>query len=125
MYVALWSAGHGLSCLCCPSPSLPRHFASPSHKHFTLQLTIIPVLNKIDLQSAQIERSVTQMNALFDVEPEDVIKVSGTSHDNAVKLVKLIKLLKLLNLNAAKLVKCVTAVGLATLTAPVCRQVGP
>jgi translation elongation factor EF-4 len=40
---------------------------------------VIPVLNKIDLQSAQVERSVAQMHSLFDVEPEDVIKVSGMS----------------------------------------------
>eukprot|EP00045_Choanoeca_perplexa_P016827 m.231648 g.231648 ORF g.231648 m.231648 type:complete len:646 (+) comp17368_c0_seq2:88-2025(+) len=49
---------------------------------FEKDLTIIPVLNKIDLQSAQIERSTAQMNSLFDVEPEDVIKVSGKSGHN-------------------------------------------
>eukprot|EP00730_Choanoeca_flexa_P002339 TRINITY_DN11013_c0_g4_i5.p1 TRINITY_DN11013_c0_g4~~TRINITY_DN11013_c0_g4_i5.p1 ORF type:complete len:645 (+),score=149.76 TRINITY_DN11013_c0_g4_i5:102-2036(+) len=46
---------------------------------FEKELTVVPVLNKIDLQSAQIDRCLAQLESLFDIAPEDVIMVSGKS----------------------------------------------
>ncbi|EDQ87920.1 uncharacterized protein MONBRDRAFT_9705 [Monosiga brevicollis MX1] len=44
---------------------------------FEKDLTVIPVLNKIDLPGAEVERCKAQMESLFDIAPEDVILVSG------------------------------------------------
>ena len=40
-------------------------------------LTIIPVLNKIDLPAAQPEKYAAEIAGLIGCEPEDVLKVSG------------------------------------------------
>ncbi|KAI0685669.1 GTP-binding protein lepa [Cytidiella melzeri] len=42
-------------------------------------LTIIPVLNKIDLPAAQPEIVAAQMQSTFGINPEDVIKISAKS----------------------------------------------
>lgn len=42
---------------------------------FGKDLCIIPVLNKIDLKNADPERVCGQLNALFDIDPKDVLKV--------------------------------------------------
>eukprot|EP00730_Choanoeca_flexa_P002340 TRINITY_DN11013_c0_g4_i6.p1 TRINITY_DN11013_c0_g4~~TRINITY_DN11013_c0_g4_i6.p1 ORF type:complete len:239 (+),score=20.93 TRINITY_DN11013_c0_g4_i6:102-818(+) len=47
---------------------------------FEKELTVVPVLNKIDLQSAQIDRCLAQLESLFDIAPEDVIMVSGRAY---------------------------------------------
>lgn len=43
---------------------------------FELDLPIIPVINKIDLKSANPEAVVQQMLTLFDIQRDQVIKVS-------------------------------------------------
>ncbi|KAF5381035.1 hypothetical protein D9615_004155 [Tricholomella constricta] len=42
-------------------------------------LTIIPVLNKIDLPAAQPERITAQMQSTFGIDPEDIIRISAKS----------------------------------------------
>ncbi|KAJ8298220.1 hypothetical protein KUTeg_024751 [Tegillarca granosa] len=44
---------------------------------FDAGLTIIPVLNKIDLPNANPEEVKMQMNKLFDINSEDILKVSA------------------------------------------------
>lgn len=54
---------------------------------FELDLPIIPVINKIDLKFAQPEIVINQMENLFDVKPEEVIKISakkGTGVDKVL-----------------------------------------
>lgn len=42
---------------------------------FTNDLTIIPVLNKIDLKNANPERVCQQLHSLFDLDPKNILKV--------------------------------------------------
>ena len=42
---------------------------------FDADLTILPVLNKIDLPGSQIEAVEKQMKNVFDMNPEDILKV--------------------------------------------------
>jgi len=42
---------------------------------FERDLSIIPVLNKIDLKNAKPEAVIQQLQSLFDVAKEDVLKV--------------------------------------------------
>ena len=44
---------------------------------FDQELTIVPVLNKIDMANAQPERVMKQMEALFDFKKEEIIHASG------------------------------------------------
>jgi translation elongation factor EF-4 len=44
---------------------------------FEHELPIIPVLNKIDLKNAQPEAVMEQLESLFDIQPETVLKVSA------------------------------------------------
>ncbi|RUS70058.1 hypothetical protein EGW08_022183 [Elysia chlorotica] len=46
---------------------------------FEQNLKIIPVLNKIDLKNAQPEVVLEQMRNLFDIEPDEVLKVISSS----------------------------------------------
>lgn len=39
-------------------------------------LAIVPVLNKIDLKNAQPEKVCMQLNELFGIDPNSVLKVS-------------------------------------------------
>lgn len=43
---------------------------------FTNDLTIIPVLNKIDLKTANPEAVKEQMFSLFEIDPDEVLQVS-------------------------------------------------
>lgn len=43
---------------------------------FGKDLVIIPVLNKIDLKNADPDRVCVQLKTLFDIEKEDILKVS-------------------------------------------------
>jgi len=45
---------------------------------FELDLPIIPVINKIDLKVAKPEVVVQQLNTLFDITPDQIIKVTST-----------------------------------------------
>jgi elongation factor 4 len=44
---------------------------------FEQNLTIIPVINKIDLANAQIERVTNEIKKLFEFDPEEIIKTSA------------------------------------------------
>ncbi|EGD77805.1 GTP-binding protein lepA [Salpingoeca rosetta] len=46
------------------------------------KLTVIPVVNKVDLPSANVQGTIDQMASTFDVDPEDVICVSGKTGMN-------------------------------------------
>ncbi|PKZ41906.1 elongation factor 4 [Kytococcus schroeteri] len=50
------------------------------------ELTIIPVLNKIDLPAAQPERYAEEIAGLIGCEPEDVLKVSGKTGEGVTEL---------------------------------------
>ncbi|STD08002.1 Elongation factor 4 [Dermatophilus congolensis] len=49
-------------------------------------LTIIPVLNKIDLPAAQPEKYAEELAGLIGCEPEDVLKVSGKTGEGVEEL---------------------------------------
>jgi GTP-binding protein LepA len=49
-------------------------------------LTIIPVLNKIDLPAAQPEKFATEIAKLIGCQPEDVLRVSGKTGAGVVEL---------------------------------------
>ena len=44
---------------------------------FGKNLTIIPVLNKIDLKNANPERVVEQLESLFEIDGSSVLKISA------------------------------------------------
>lgn len=46
---------------------------------FDQNLSIIPVINKIDLANAQVDRVTREMTKLFDFEPDQIIKTSAKS----------------------------------------------
>lgn len=46
---------------------------------FDQDLTIVPVINKIDMAAADPDRVAAQIKSLFDFEPENVIRASGKS----------------------------------------------
>ncbi|CAG9820065.1 unnamed protein product [Phaedon cochleariae] len=55
---------------------------------FGNDLVIIPVLNKIDLKNAEPERVCNQLQTLFDINPNDVLKISaklGLGIDDVLK----------------------------------------
>ena len=43
---------------------------------FTKELVVIPVLNKCDLKNADPEWAASQLNQLFDIDPDTVLKVN-------------------------------------------------
>lgn len=49
-------------------------------------LTIIPVLNKIDLPAAQPDKYAAELANLIGVEPEDVLRVSGKTGEGVTEL---------------------------------------
>lgn len=51
-------------------------------------LTIIPVLNKIDLPAAQPEKYAAELANLIGVEPEEVMKVSGKTGEGVEELLE-------------------------------------
>src|SRR6187397_2507795 len=50
-------------------------------------LTIIPVLNKIDLPAAQVEKYAEELAGLIGLEPEDCLRVSGKTGEGVEVLV--------------------------------------
>src|SRR3981189_1713821 len=46
---------------------------------FDQDLTIVPVINKIDMAAADPDRVAAQIKSLFDFEPENTIRASGKS----------------------------------------------
>ncbi|OXU21105.1 hypothetical protein TSAR_012226 [Trichomalopsis sarcophagae] len=55
---------------------------------FGKDLTIIPVINKIDLKNANPDRVVKQLNNLFDMEDEEIIKISAKNGTNVDEVLK-------------------------------------
>ncbi|XP_015119646.1 translation factor GUF1 homolog, mitochondrial [Diachasma alloeum] len=55
---------------------------------FGKDLVIIPAINKIDLKNANPERVVKELNALFDINEEDVIKISAKLGINVEKILE-------------------------------------
>lgn len=49
---------------------------------FGSNLTIIPAINKIDLKNANPERVANQLKALFDIEGDEIIKISAKNGTN-------------------------------------------
>lgn len=43
---------------------------------FAKDLIIVPVINKIDLKNANPEKVCGQLQSLFDIKPDEVIKVN-------------------------------------------------
>ncbi|MCL5747016.1 MAG: GTP-binding protein [Patescibacteria group bacterium] len=53
-------------------------------------LKIIPVINKIDLPSAQIERTIKQMTELFSISKEDILFISAKTGQGVISLIRAI-----------------------------------
>ncbi|PAV58395.1 hypothetical protein WR25_23936 [Diploscapter pachys] len=53
---------------------------------FESNVTIIPVINKIDLQGANIEKVETQLENLFEFNPSDCVKISAKTGQNVASL---------------------------------------
>nr|CAD7456742.1 unnamed protein product [Timema tahoe] len=57
---------------------------------FYKELTIIPVLNKVDLKNADPERVKEQMKTLFDINPSDILQISaklGTGIEDVLRAI--------------------------------------
>jgi len=59
---------------------------STTRKALDLGLTLIPVINKIDLPSAEISKREDEIEALLGFKREDVLKVSGKTGENVEAL---------------------------------------
>ena len=46
---------------------------------FDLGLSIIPVLNKVDLPHADVDKTMMELNQMFDIEFEDCLSISAKS----------------------------------------------
>ncbi len=55
-----------------------------------LGLVIIPVVNKIDVGTAEIHKSVLQMQQIFGFSPEDILKVSAKTGEGVTELLSAI-----------------------------------
>lgn len=55
---------------------------------FTQDLIIIPVLNKIDLKNAQPEMVAQQLNTLFSIKTEDVLKISAKNGSGVPEVIE-------------------------------------
>lgn len=49
---------------------------------FEKNLPMIPIINKIDLKNANPDRVLNQLNTLFEIESEDVLKISAKNGTN-------------------------------------------
>ena len=53
---------------------------------FELDLTVVPVLNKVDLAHADVESVTDQLESMFDISPDSVIPISAKSGLNIQKV---------------------------------------
>ena len=53
-------------------------------------LTIIPAVNKIDLPNAHPEETKLEMAKLLDIEPEDILQISGKTGEGVLELLELV-----------------------------------
>ena len=58
------------------------HFAQEQN------LTIIPVLNKIDLSNAQVEKTIEEMSQMLEINPNQVVKISAKQGSNVDKVLE-------------------------------------
>lgn len=65
--ILLVDANHGIQ-----AQTLANYYLAVSKN-----LKVVPVLNKIDLKHANPERVIKELNSLFDIDPDDVIKISA------------------------------------------------
>ena len=78
--ILLVDANHGVQ-----AQTLANYYLAASKN-----LAIVPVLNKIDLPHADPDKVILDLNALFKIPPEDVLKVSaklGTGVDKVLESV--------------------------------------
>lgn len=68
--VLLVDANHGVQ-----AQTVANYFLAVSRN-----LTVVPVLNKIDLKHANPERVCKELESIFDIKPETVLKVSPLIH---------------------------------------------
>jgi GTP-binding protein LepA len=68
------------------SQGIQAQTLSNAKKALDLGLTLIPVLNKIDLPNINIEEREEEITALLGFKKEDIIKVSGKTGENIDKL---------------------------------------
>eukprot|EP00055_Hartaetosiga_balthica_P009135 m.35696 g.35696 ORF g.35696 m.35696 type:complete len:689 (+) comp6622_c0_seq2:25-2091(+) len=54
---------------------------------FERDLKIVPVINKVDLPSADVEGTIRQMESMFDIDPSEVVCVSAKTGLNIPQLV--------------------------------------
>jgi len=54
------------------------------------KLVIIPVINKIDLSHAQVEKTTKEMSQLLQVKEEDIIRISAKNGTNVEKILEAI-----------------------------------
>ena len=53
---------------------------------FELDLTVVPVLNKVDLAHADVESVTDELESMFDINPDSVIPISAKSGLNIQKV---------------------------------------
>lgn len=68
------------------SQGIQAQTLSTYEKAKDLGLVIIPVINKIDLPSADVERTTLELMELFNINEEDILKVSAKSAVNIEEL---------------------------------------
>ena len=57
---------------------------------FTMELVVIPVLNKIDLKNARPDEVEKELKSLFDFDPASVLRISGKTGEGVEKLLQTI-----------------------------------
>jgi GTP-binding protein LepA len=72
------------------SQGIQAQTLSNAKKALDLGLTLIPVLNKIDLPNTDIEEREQEITALLGFEKEEIVKVSGKTGENVDKLLNAI-----------------------------------
>ena len=81
-------AGEGAILLVDASQGVQAQTLSNYQKAVTLGLKIIPVLNKIDLPSVDVERAMLEMMELFNFREEEIVLVSAKTGDGVDELLK-------------------------------------
>jgi len=72
------------------SQGIQAQTLSNAKKALDLGLTLIPVLNKIDLPNIDIEKRELEITSLLGFKKEEIIKVSGKTGENVVELLNTI-----------------------------------
>ncbi|HEX9804721.1 MAG TPA: translation elongation factor 4, partial [Candidatus Dojkabacteria bacterium] len=59
---------------------------STVYKAIENNLTLIPVINKIDLPSADVEATIEELNSIFGFDEDEILKVSGKTGEGVIEL---------------------------------------